>query len=260
VYVTHPLDDEYIDSLVNKLNECAQQEGYGDFQKVSFAVAFVQSLPYTDDSVTAGFNEYPRYPVETLVDNGGDCEDTSILTASLIQAMGYGTVLLSFPSTPESAGHCAVGVKGGDGVYGTYWKYNDNKYYYSETTGTGWEIGEVPEEYKNAQAHIYPMIPVPILTHSWTMKGNGNAVELHVTVNNLGSADAVGVYVYAGFDAGNNMMWNPQESPLFNLGMNESVTANFNLIPPYGKHTRLEVQIVYNGYSVENSYSEWFDT
>jgi len=27
---------------------------------VSFVMAFVQSLPYTSDSVTTGYNEYPR--------------------------------------------------------------------------------------------------------------------------------------------------------------------------------------------------------
>ena len=37
-------------------------------------VAFVRSLPYFKDDISTGYDNYPRYPIETLVDNGGDCE------------------------------------------------------------------------------------------------------------------------------------------------------------------------------------------
>jgi predicted transglutaminase-like cysteine proteinase len=259
IYVTHPLDDTLINSLADEIRGNAQKEGYNEYETVSFAIAFVQSLPYASDSVATGYDEYPRYPIETLVDDGGDCEDTSILAASLIEALGYGVVLLVFPETAESEGHCAVGVAGGEDVYGTFWKYGGKNYYYLETTGEGWEIGDIPEEYQQASAHIYPMIPIPILTHSWTVEPNGDFIQLEVTVENLGSAEAEGVYVYAGFDASNDRCWNRQISPVFQLGVNESITATLNLLPPYGKYTRIVVQIVYDGYAVDNSYSKWFD-
>jgi competence protein ComEC len=102
VYVTHPLDDPYIDRLVEKIKNAAQQEGYTAYQTVEFAAAFVQSLPYTVDSVTTPYDEYPRYPIETLVDKGGDCEDTSILLASIIDKIGYGVVLIILPN------HCCI--------------------------------------------------------------------------------------------------------------------------------------------------------
>ena len=260
VYVTHPLDDEYIGLLTGKIRQCVQQEGYGDYQAVSLTAAFVQSLAHTSDSVTTGYDEYPRYPVETLVDNGGDCEDTAILAASLIEGLGYGAVLIIFPPTAESPGHCALGVKGSEGIYGSYWEFDGERYYYLETTDTGWEIGQVPDEYDGALARVYPMVPVPVLTHSWTVKSSGATIELKVTVNNLGSAAAYGIYVYAGFDAGDNQCWNPQKSPTFQLGVNQSVVAISYLVPPIAKHTRLLVQIVYEGYAVDESYSKWFDT
>jgi hypothetical protein len=75
-------------------------------------------LEYTSDLVTEGYDEYPRYPIETLVDKGGDCEDTAILAASIIRGMGYGVVLLVFPKTADSPGHCAVGVAGEAGMPG----------------------------------------------------------------------------------------------------------------------------------------------
>ena len=178
----------------------------------------------------------------------------------MINALGYGTVLLSFDKTDDRAGHVAVGVKGGEGIYGTSWTYEGDKYYYLETTSIGWEIGEIPDDFQNCLAHIYPMVPVPILTHDWITEVKGSTLELKVTVTNMGSAPAKGVYVYAGFDAGNNQCWNHQESQLFDLEVNGSVVATLYLTPPPGEHTRLYVQIVYDGYSVDDSYSKWYDT
>jgi hypothetical protein len=255
VYVTHPLDDMLIELLVSELKRAAQEEGFSDFQIVEFAISFVQSLPHTADSVTTPYDEYPRYPIETLVDNGGDCEDTSILTASLLYQLGYGVVLIIFPGE-----HCAVGVLGGEGIYGTYFKHNGGEYFYLETTNTGWGIGMIPEEYEDAAAHIFDMAPTPILTHTWSATGKGNVVELDVTVQNLGSATAFDVYVFAGFDAGGGKVWNAEESGSFQVAVNSQVTVRFSLRAPLAKHTRLVIQIVDEGYAVDESHSEWFDT
>jgi len=260
VYVTHPSDDEYINGLAGKLSEAAKQKEYSSFQTVSLAAAFVQSLTYTSDSETKGFDEYPRYPVETLVDNGGDCEDTAILTAALINAMGYGVVLILFPETADSSGHMAVGVKGGDNVYGSYYEYQGERYYYLETTNTGWEIGKIPDAYTGRQAKILTMTPTPIFTHSWETEPDGRYLEFIANVENLGTAAAEDVYVSVGFDAGNNLIWNQEKSEEFTIGINGSAEVTLYLTPPLNKYTRLKVQIVYQGYAVDESYSEWFDT
>jgi hypothetical protein len=257
VYVTHPEDDEMIDALAKKIRDNGEKEGYSEFQIVSFAASFVQSLIYTSDSEVTGFDEYPRYPLETLVDDGGDCEDTSILAASLIKALGYDVVLLIFSKTDTSEGHCAVGVAGEGGMPGAYYKYKERNYYYLETTGEGWEIGDIPPEFQYIPAHIYPMIPVPILTHSWTPKANGLYIQLEINVENLGSVKADGVYVNAGFDAGDNKVWNKEVSAEFSLDVNESAVITLNLKPPLGEYTRVIVQIVYGGYAVDQSYSKW---
>jgi len=143
-------EDYYLQILAEKLNETTTQLGYSSFDQVSFVLAFVQSLPYTSDKVTTGYDEYPRFPIETLVDDGGDCEDTAILFATLTLIMGYGTVYIN-PSD-----HYAVGVLGDD-LSGTYWTYNNRTYYYCETTGDGFKIGELPDEFKGQSAYIYPI-------------------------------------------------------------------------------------------------------
>lgn len=255
VYVTHPQDDAYIGLLIDKLREVSSERGYDDYQTVEFATTFVQSLPYTADSVTTSHDNYPKYPVETLVDNGGDCEDTSILLASLLDGMGYGVVLIGLPD------HYAVGVKGGENIHGAYYKYEGDKYYYIETTGTGWGIGQLPDVYEDTSAQIHPMVPVPIITHEWTLEGKGPYAELKVNVSNLGTDEANDMSVFAGFDAGENNAWSGKHSDPFRLGPGQQVTITMILLaPPPNIHTRVVVQIGIEGYRVSESHSEWFDT
>lgn len=85
-FMVTTLDPE-VKEIGNKLHELAAKEGYSSYDEASFVLAFVQSLRYTPDILT-GYDEYPRFPVETLVDDGGDCEDTAILYATLIRIIG----------------------------------------------------------------------------------------------------------------------------------------------------------------------------
>jgi predicted nucleic acid-binding Zn-ribbon protein len=147
-------DDPYIDEMFQKMNQVALSEGFTEAQKINFVIAFVQSLPYTVDMVTTPWNEYPRYPIETLFDRGGDCEDTSILVAALLDRMGYDVALLFL----YNENHCAVGVSI-DGSHGSYYQYDDKKYFYLETTGDGWQIGEIPPDFTETIARIYPLHP-----------------------------------------------------------------------------------------------------
>jgi len=255
VYVTHPWDNPYIDGMVGKIREAAEAKDYGKYQMEEFAIAFVQSMPYTVDSVTSPYDEYPRYPAETLVDGGGDCEDTAILLASLLDSMGVGVVLLRLPE------HMAVGVKGGDNVHGAYWSLDGDKYFYIETVGSGWRIGDLPDEYAGMSASIYTMQPVPIITHEWNLEVEGLMLALEVRIDNLGTAAASDVHVFAGFDAGDGMAWSSKQSDMFDLEPGHQVKATLGLLPPpSGVHTRLIVRIVMAGYIVNESYSTWIDT
>jgi hypothetical protein len=140
--------DSYVISLADALNESATGKGYGSYEKVSFILAFVQSLPYTSDFVTTGYDEYPRFPLETLVDGGGDCEDTSILFATLTLILNYDTIFISPPS------HYAIGIWGNN-LAGSYYTLHNRTYYYCETTGNNWKIGQLPDEYKGVSAYLY---------------------------------------------------------------------------------------------------------
>ena len=254
VYITHPLDDNVLAMLASELENVASERSFSSYKTVEFVSTFVQSLPYTVDNVTTPYDEYPRYPIETLVDYGGDCEDTSILLASILCAMRYESVLIKFPH------HMGVGVLGGEGTTGSYYNYNGEKYFYIEMTGIGCGIGELPEQYHGTEASVYEMVSVPILTHEWEANRTSISAEMKVTVKNLGTATAENVIIHAGFDAGNNKVWNRQQSEVFTLPAYEQITVTINLRVPQDKHTRYIVQIIYDGHAVDESYSKWIDT
>ena len=151
IYVTDKSDDEWIGEIVKKFKTEGQKYGYTDDDIVKLMISFVQSLDYATDIDTTGYDEYPKFPLETLYDKGGDCEDTCILLASLIREFGYGTVLIIFDD------HMGIGIKGETGGIGSYFEYNGTPYYYVETTGENWEIGEIPDEKKKKKASIVPL-------------------------------------------------------------------------------------------------------
>ncbi|MCK4581864.1 hypothetical protein KAU18_01010, partial [Candidatus Bathyarchaeota archaeon] len=54
--------------------------------------------------------------------------------------------------------HAAVGVSI-TGVSGSYYTVEDRRYYYLETTGEGFEIGQIPDAFTETSAYIYPLNP-----------------------------------------------------------------------------------------------------
>lgn len=123
-------------------------------EHIDFVLSFVQSLPYTLDDVTTGYDEFRRYAIETLIDGGGDCEDTTILVAAILRGLGEKTVLIFTP------GHIALGVSGN--FTGTSVTHNGTKYYYCETTGTGWTVGIMPISSGITVTNIVPLVPSKI--------------------------------------------------------------------------------------------------
>ena len=145
VFVT--TDDEVVVTAAEKLQSLALSQGYDYYETANFVLSFVQSLRYTFDNVTTPCNEYWRFPVETLVDETGDCEDTAILYASLMEVLGYDAVLVFLHN------HAAVGIAGND-YPGSYYTYQGTDYYYCETTSVGWTMGTIPPLYKDETASL----------------------------------------------------------------------------------------------------------
>lgn len=125
--------------------------------KVEAALSYVQSLPYSYDSTSKGKDEYVRYPIETLVDGCGDCEDKSVLLAAILREMNVDFVLLMAPD------HMAVGVDCQLHDDATYYMFNGKKYYYVETTQPDFRIGQVPDNIPKAKIEVISCEETPIL-------------------------------------------------------------------------------------------------
>ncbi len=240
IYVTDPYDDDLIKLLADELTKLGTKNDLQYEEIPYFTASFVQSLPYTSDSVTAGFDEYPRFPFETLYDDGGDCEDTSILVSAILKEMGYGVILVNPP------GHMAVGVKCYESV-GTYYKYEGEKYCYLETTGEDYEIGQIPEEYEDKSAQLIPLYNRPLLDVNF----NGNYsydsfstnTNLEFKIKNLGSDWAENVQVYVALQTREEgMVWSQFTSEEFDIKPEETYSYSIgNLNAPVGEDFRIYV-------------------
>lgn len=234
IYATDPYSQPLLHQLACLFKDTVKAEGMQPSEAVSMALAFVQSLPYALDSVSAGFDDYPRFPLETLYDNGGDCEDTSILFAGIVRAMGYGVIMLGFDKDNEHAAHVMAGVKSFD-LPGQYYNYDGARFYMAETTGSGFRIGDVPQGYEGDHAYFIPLTPRAKLDGlTWTNGGyRDGTFHYTATIHNGGSEAARNLHVVMGYQAGETTMWSKVEwADGTTLGVDETITIEFSLQPP----------------------------
>ncbi len=149
VYSYESKDHPFIDGFSKALKMEAAEKGLNNWETIGFVTAFVQDLSYVRES-----GEYPKFPVETLADKGGDCEDSSILLATLLDRMGYDVLLVNPP------GHMAVALACKN-CTGPAYEKDGRKYYYIETTGSGFDVGEIPKEYKETKDKLFRLKAEP---------------------------------------------------------------------------------------------------
>lgn len=145
-------DDQTMIELTGALFELVSDKSFSPLQEAQYILNFVQGLKYAEDNVTTGIGEYPRYPVETLVEQMGDCEDTAILAATIAEIRGIESILLLLYEAFPEAGHAAPAFLVNS--TGTYYELEGEQYFYGESTGSGWEIGELPE-FDSSSAYLY---------------------------------------------------------------------------------------------------------
>ncbi len=154
--------DQYVKELADALTVLWAKEYHDDNKDMidvaQFYAYFCQTaIDYADDN-TKGQNEYWKYPIETLVDGKGDCEDTSILLAALIQASGFekysgagGIFLLP--------GHAMAAIDV-EALEGEQYEISHFGFYPIETalhkgSINLYKIGQVSEDYQTAYFQIY---------------------------------------------------------------------------------------------------------
>ena len=122
-----------------------------DDEYLEFLVSFVQQIPY--DNTTTG---NPRYPIEVISDQKGDCDEKSILLTGLLSREGYDVGLLIFPTLNHATAGIRIHLATNKPSFRVF---SDMKrdYVYIETTTTRL-IGFYNDEYEKAPAPI--IVPV----------------------------------------------------------------------------------------------------
>ena len=105
-----------------------------------------------------------KYPIETLVEMGGDCDTHSILYGTLMENAGFKVLLLFSNETIEDQYHVAVAVHLENPPENSLSNYDDfsliyngEEYYYAETTNGYWRVGDLPPKFENITFNILPL-------------------------------------------------------------------------------------------------------
>ena len=149
-------DDDYpkfvtpqtVEPIAESIQRITRNLPYSDEQFADAVLTLVHQIPY---DITG-----PKYPVETLVDNSGDCVALSLLAASIMKAGGLDVVLIHY--TGLNPGHMNVGVYlPYTPVYHTSLltptslEYNNKTYWTAEATPEAdWKVGDQSELIANA--------------------------------------------------------------------------------------------------------------
>lgn len=124
----------------------SERREYSPLQEVENAVALVRSIAYATDETTHGCPDYANFPVETLAEERGDCEDHAILAASLLHQMGHDVAL--FFLELGGSGHLALGYHAPE--LSSAFSVQDaggTCYAYVETVPGGEAPGDIPAEF-----------------------------------------------------------------------------------------------------------------
>jgi transglutaminase-like putative cysteine protease len=203
-YVADTLDQNAISKVVDTFVEYGREEGQSDFEVVEHMVSFVQHLDYTRDDIAKGFDDYPKFPLETLVEQEGDCEDVSILLVSLIRGLGYDAKLLQYTGEvvpPGKEGHLAVGLYMTDDYPGRYYEKDGRTYYYVEATNPGWEIGDAPDYWESTYVKSVDEQPM-IAFDAEVYRVDGREVTVRIYAINTSPATADSIYFVSEFTDG----------------------------------------------------------
>jgi len=105
--VQDPALDEFFDNLLVQFREIRNERNLTDDEYAELLSAYSQSFRYRTVGLPA------KYPIETVYDGEGDCDDTGLLLAGLLSREGYKTALFLF----EKDQHVVVGIGSDDNRY-----------------------------------------------------------------------------------------------------------------------------------------------
>lgn len=141
----------------------ASHAGWGPLKMAEVVLHLTQScITYARDKESTGVSEYGRFPLQTLADGIGDCEDTAMLLCALLSHLGIESAFVV--TEDDDGGHAATALKlqgeplrlvGEEGVIrhaGAHWLYGETTL---DGSLLGWGMMPPGQIVKN-------LIPVPV--------------------------------------------------------------------------------------------------
>jgi hypothetical protein len=139
-------------AIAADIRNMTSSETYNDEEFANAVLTLVHEIPYVTSDV--------KYPVETIVDNQGDCDTVSVLAASILKAGGLDVVLFYYPK----AAHMNIGIHLPNTPYSTWmtppksYEYNGTEYWMAECTPKAeWQVGDQPESLASETPMIIPL-------------------------------------------------------------------------------------------------------
>ena len=139
--------------IAKYIDEAITEHSLTPFDKIQFTLDFVQEpnirfVENQDCKSVNNYEDYIRYPDETLYDKEGDCNSKSLLAAMLFHEMGYNVMYLAsrkfkhsaigIEFTQKEVDEMSYGSKGDE----MFIREGGKFYLYCETTGDRYKIGK----------------------------------------------------------------------------------------------------------------------
>jgi hypothetical protein len=127
----------------------------------------------------------------------------------------------------------AIAVTGDESVSGTYYTEGGSRYYYIETTGEGWQVGDIPEDHSGEEARLVPLSGYPCLNFSLgSFDDTRGAGPFIYTIQNSGDAVARDVRFDIEFVGSAGQTVTGTRLRVGSLGAGESTQEVVPVLPP----------------------------
>lgn len=148
-------DQSELNALEDSIRALAKRELIQDQELIYSVVSFVQDIPYNYIISTDSCDSHMDHPclplqrfgvlspVEFLYSLAGDCDTRTVLLFTLLKKLGYDPIIVN--SAPYRHSMLAVDVP----TEGDYFIHKGRKFYFWETTATGWLPGMLPPDMNN---------------------------------------------------------------------------------------------------------------
>ncbi len=153
-YFSRFVTPELFESIALNIKRITDNYPNSDEVFANAVLDIIHQIPYKKSNV--------KFPIETMVENYGDCDSLTVLAASIMKAGGLDVVLFFYEIDPVNHMNLGVHLPNGiineiDGAEIFSYKWKEKDYFVAETTGQSWKLGIQPKNYINSEPIIIPI-------------------------------------------------------------------------------------------------------